>query len=372
MPSNQSLEAEMDQVMQSLGKFGTGLTSFWGDLRKQVGLAFAPSLLSSKLIPLLSIQGSTAYAASLKRAEAARKDLAPYMDQAKPYMDSAKAELAKTREEMAKLGKELNKSPEQLQAERGSDAALETTPTPSFYGEVLQPGDAISNTQVGPSAPMLEVNLPNPSAFFDKLQSQIASNPNLASLQANLKENFSRVGPMASTGGKMAEAYLHKGEEYIKHAGKDLETFLNQAVRIVPGEESSSGTSPPSSSSAGPATDTKGKSNSSAQMIQLAGRKEQLLHRLATNQAIFLIDPTEPLDPSSTTVTSTSGSASEATKETFDAFMHDVQGQGGFDSPQWQERIQATLADPKMAPLKSTMDSLGKVSRSKIIGTFAK
>lgn len=274
------------------------------------------------------------------------------MDQAKPYMDSAKAEYLKTREELAKLGEELNKpvDPPQDALKGDADRSANDTPTPSFYGEVMTPGDS-SSSNVGPSPPTVNLDF-NPSAFFGKISNQISNNPNLASLQSNLNKNLSKIAPMASSGSKMAEAYLHKGEEYIKHAGADLERYLGQAVRIVPAEGA-----PASPALDGHEPSHKGKSSSTAQMLQLAGRKEQLLHRLATNQTIFLLDPAQPLETSSGS--SAPGQTHEDTKETFHAFLHDVDTHGGFDGAFWKERIQNTLQDPKNAPLKTTMDSIG-------------
>lgn len=303
------------------------------------------------------------------RAEAAKKDLAPYMDQAKPYMDSAKAEYLKTREELAKIGEQLNQPQTNSTTATttnanpdGDDnstdaarAAADVTPTPSFYGEVMTPADLGS----GPSPPVVNVDF-NPSAFFNKISSQISNNLNLASLQSNLNKNLSRVAPIASSSSKMAEAYLHKGEEYIKHAGSDLEKFLNQAVRIVPGEAAAA-TAITESGSPAHQQQHKGKTNSNSELLQLAGRKEQLLHRLATNHTIFLLDPAQPLDSSS--ASTLSGQTHEDTKETFHAFLHDVETHGGFSGAFWTERIHATLADPKNGPLKTTRDALGESTR---------
>lgn len=119
-------------------------------------------------------------------------------------------------------------------------------------------GKGVDPSERGADLPTVaEETSPNPgaaaAAFFTKLQSSVASNPNLSSLstqlstlQHQLSDNLSHLptslqsnlttlqSNIAHLDSKSAEQYLHKGEHWLSDLSSEVQRLAKEAVRVVP------------------------------------------------------------------------------------------------------------------------------------------
>ena len=257
-----------------------------------------------------------------------------------------------------------------------------------LYGEVFTSPDATPRAATSPSGNGTSIDdlLPQANAFFSRVSSQIQTNPNLANFQKNLSALPTQVSttltqakgkiPPTSVlnaqleqGNKLAEEYRRKGEAYFNKAGKELGTFMNQAVRIVPPSEAS--TSSSTGISAASAAKERKEEKLRQAVASAAGRKDGLLQRLQANaHAILLVDPAVPAAaPTDASEASPQPASIPDAREQYAAFLQTIEDAGGFESQGWQVRIETALKEAAdltpagaTSSLQTAYDGLGERS----------
>lgn len=224
------------------------------------------------------------------------------------------------------------------------------------------------SSEAGSTAPAMSAG-----AFFSKLQHQLSSNPKFKdfqhtfqNVQHDLKNkvvDFNKIDIHEAR--EQYEKAMNQGEKYWKVASKELTELFGEAVRIVPpeGYASEAGGHGQATGAAGKAADKRRKDAA----VAAAGRKETLLHRLRSEPAILLVDPTESTVAGQAEASDAANDEKKdkdsqtETAEAFKAFLHGVQEDGGMDGETWKARAKAELEDEEGgAVLKQTYDSIGE------------
>lgn len=205
-------------------------------------------------------------------------------------------------------------------------------------------GKGVDPSERGAVPAVADESSPNPgaaaAAFFTKLQSQVAANPNLqglstqfnqlqhqitenlnslpASLQTNLNQLQSQMPNLAHLDAKQAEQYLHKGESWLAEFGTEVQRFAKEAVRVVP---------------PGEAEMSNERSRKREERLRKAeqvaiGRRDQLVMKLREDRAGLLVDPAQPVE----------GQGAER-REAYAKFLQSVEDGGGFEGEDWLSRI---------------------------------
>ena len=238
-------------------------------------------------------------------------------------------------------------------------AAETTSPTGSTKTLVPEAGEAGSSNTPAMSA----------GAFFSKLQHQLSENPKFKdfqhtfqTVQHDLKNkvvDFNKIDMHEAR--EQYEKAMNQGEKYWKVASKELTDLFEEAVRIVPpeGYTAEAGSQSQATGAAGKAADKRRKDAA----VAAAGRKEMLLHRLRSEPAILLVDPTETsaaADGADATAEEKKEGQSEV-KEAFASFLQSLQTEGGLDVETWKAKVASELEDEEGgAVLKQTYDSVGE------------
>ncbi|ORY39204.1 hypothetical protein BCR35DRAFT_311491 [Leucosporidium creatinivorum] len=326
-PKSPTLENELTTVMAGLG-------SFWGKVRKQ---------------------SVTAYQSAEKQMETARKDLTPLVSKARANLDSlsetTKAEFARLSEAGASGGGVVigadgmpiiidDPAPAKVDKGKGVD--------PSERGEG---GDAPATAQDGG-----EDATANPgaaaAAFFAKLQSQVASNPNvkglsknLQTLQTSVQSNLSHLPASLQTNltqlqtqfahidladtSKHAEDYLHKGEHWLAEFSNEVQRLALDAVKVVPPSEAAM-------------SDERSKKREErlrkAEQVAV-GRRDLLILNLRGDKEGLLVDPAQPPAAATTVGEAVEGAAADL-REAFSRFLQAVEDRGGFEGEEWIKQVE--------------------------------
>ena len=217
----------------------------------------------------------------------------------------------------------------------------------------------------------------NAAAFFSRLQSQLSTNPNFQSfqhqfnsIQADLKTkvgsqiDFNRID--LADAQKRYESAMNQGEKYFKVASKELSDLFGEAVRIVSPEEEVK-----RNAGMGKMADKRRKDAE----VAAAGRTESLLHRVRSDSAILLVDPSQsPASASpqassdgahqiTATGTESNSSHHTDTRESFAKFLSGIEENGGIDGEVWKGKIEATLSDTASGQvLRQTFESIGEAT----------
>ena len=215
-----------------------------------------------------------------------------------------------------------------------------------------------------------DVSSPNPgaaaAAFFTKLQSQVAANPNLqglstqfnqlqhqlsenlhslpASLQTNLNQLQSQLpASLTHLDAKQAEQYLQKGESWLAEFGTEVQRLAKEAVRVVPpGEEAMSDER------------ARKKEERLRKAEQVAiGRRDQLVLKLRADKAGLLVDPAQPVD-----------GAGIDRREAYAKFLQATEDAGGFEGEEWLAKA-AKEIEQGGEQFKKTIEELVPATLSK-------
>lgn len=348
-----TIEQEIEQMGTLVSGMGKNLGSYWSSFRRQSEAA---------------LKQSQALASS------AAKDLTPYLDKAKAELDKlneqAKASAAAGQAaSISELGVNPDNPSVVLKAPRedkgkGVDREGGEDPTsPAGSTRTLVPDSSSEE-----SKPIM-----NATAFFSKLQTQLSSNPNFQNFQHTFQnmqhelkhkvDDFSKIDIHEAK--EKYEKAMNSGEKYWKVASKELTDLFGEVVQIVPPEGYRAHDQEQTSGPAGKAADKRKKDAA----VAAAGRKEMLLHRIRSEPAILLVDPSEP--PAARTSSSSDLSGEEKkeihtdTSEAFASFLASVQNAGGFASDDWKGKISCELDDEDGGiALKQTYESIvpGKIT----------
>ncbi|KAK9898030.1 hypothetical protein P389DRAFT_64824 [Cystobasidium minutum MCA 4210] len=343
-----TIEQEIEQMGTLVSGMGKNLGSYWSSFRRQ---------------------SETVLKQSQALASNAAKDLTPYLDKAKAELaqlnEQAKASAAAGQAaSISELGVNADNPSVVLSAPRedkgkGVDregmAAETSSPTGSTKTLVPESSEG-SSTIPAMSA----------GAFFSKLQHQLSSNPKFKdfqhtfqNVQHDLKNkvvDFNKIDIHEAR--EQYEKAMNQGEKYWKVASKELSDLFGEAVRIVPPEGYATGGQNQPTGAAGKAADKRRKDAA----VAAAGRKEMLLHRLRSEPAILLVDPSETPTGQAEGADNSTEDKKEAqsdVKQAFATFLQSVQGQGGFEAETWKAKVLAELGDEEGGSvLKQTYDSV--------------
>lgn len=287
--------------------------------------------------------------------ETARKDLTPLVSKARANLDSlsetTKAEFARLSEAGTSGGGVVigadgmpiiidEPAPAKVDKGKGVD--------PSERGEG---GDASTTAQD-------DDNAVNPgaaaAAFFAKLQSQVASNPNvkglsknLATLQTSVQSNLSHLPASLQTNltqlqtqfahidladtSKHAEEYLHKGEHWLADFSNEVQRLALDAVKVVPPSEAAM-------------SDERSKKREErlrkAEQVAV-GRRDLLIFSLRGDKEGLLVDPAQP--PVAPAVGEKSQGAATDLREAFSRFLQSVEDRGGFEGEEWAKQVEEEI-----------------------------
>lgn len=178
---------------------------------------------------------------------------------------------------------------------------------------------------------------------------QATGNIDLAQLRSTLSTEFQRVQGVTRA---QAEEYMHKSEVLLKDVYKEASDVLKDAVKVIPPEESASGSGliwdgtdmwmiP---SAASDARTPVGKGKQSVQKA-VATRAESLLKLLKHDPEILRHDP----------------EADAGVRELYTRWItNEVESKdGGIDGDVWSAKKQAVLEEPQDGPaLQKTLDTL--------------
>jgi hypothetical protein len=243
---------------------------------------------------------------------------------------------------------------------KGREIQPETTPQQQSLFSRLQ-------ASLPANAP---TSLPSLASFQSTLSSHVSSNPSLnldiPALRQTLTSNFQKLQSDLhfSDAEKLAEEYLKKSEGLFREAG----TFLQDAVKIIPPDESQGGVSWDGSDVwTLPARSNKlGSSNivfdqSDAQVAARTGlsassvraqRKDALLKQLRSDRSLLMVDPAGE-------------DAEEDVREAWKKWLEtDVEGKGGIEGDEWTAKVWEELGPggEGVEELKAMRDELGERS----------
>ncbi|GAA5894092.1 hypothetical protein JCM5296_001009 [Sporobolomyces johnsonii] len=298
------LDKEVQNVMAGLG-------SFWGKVRKQ---------------------GTAALATAEKQLESTRKDLTPLVSKARANLDSFSES---TKAELQRLS--------EASAQPNSGVMIGADGVPVILDQVEplreDKGKGVDRSGSVASDDASQNPAAAASAFFSKVQSQLASNTNvqdlgknLSSLSSNLTTNLSSLQNQLAhldlgESSKVAEDYLHKGETWFAEFSHEVGRLAKDAVKVVPPTEAGK-----------PA-----KSLTKAEQVAL-GRREMLLYKLRTDPSVFLVDPAQPPPSSSSASADAASTPQPDTRESFSRFLQSIEDRGGFEGPTFTAQIEAERA----------------------------
>lgn len=277
--------------------------------------------------PLARAQSVTAYHTAEKQMETARKDLTPLVSKARANLDSlsesTKAEFARLAEVSAAAGGGV-----------GAGVVIGADGMPVIIDEPVQQrdtkGKGVDPGERGEEAESDDVN-PGAAAaaFFAKLQSQVAANPNVQGLSKNLATLQHSVTTNLTTLPTSLQANLttlqtrfdhldlsdtvQQGEHWFADFSNEVQRLALDAVKVVPPEVE-----------AGMRDERSRKREERLRKAEqvAVGRRDALVLRLRQDRQGFLVDPEEG-----------EGRAS------FVAFLEGVKEQGGFEGESWLRRV---------------------------------
>ncbi|KIK97134.1 hypothetical protein PAXRUDRAFT_825264 [Paxillus rubicundulus Ve08.2h10] len=338
----QSLDEEVTQVIGQLGRF-------WGGFRKQSEAALATARrdfgqvvtqAQRELGKLANADASLAAGSSTTEGETS-----PASDH-EDESDAGKSAETPTTET------ERSESAEHGASTDTSTPALATSTTQSLFSRLQSslPPNVVSAVQA-----QLPDSLKNPQ------------NIDLSHLRTTLSSEFQRVQGVTRA---QAEEYVHKSEAMLREAMKEAGEVLREAVKVIPPEADSAGTSgfvwdgsnvwmlpglaadADGGRSSGSSSKGKGKESdsgpSSRRQLEdsrraVATRAESLLKQLRSNAEIIKLDP-----------------AIDTSNEAYLAWAEASEASGeGFGTQVWSERVAEALSDPlDGTALQSTLDTL--------------
>ncbi|KAM0792642.1 hypothetical protein ACM66B_002424 [Microbotryomycetes sp. NB124-2] len=356
-PASSVIEQELSSVLSGLG-------SFWGKVRKQ---------------------SANVYQQAEKQMETARKDLTPLMEKAKANLDSIGEQ---TRQEFARLSEQstttgvvigpdgfpilLDESPARTPPPPPPPTSATRAPAPEGKGKGVDPGERDGGETVEPAeredtrtpasdaakaaADQAAKASASAAAFFSRLQTQVASNPNvkglsknlstlqhqvqhnLSSLPTNLQTNLAQLQEQfahidLSESSKTAEAYLTKGEHWLQEFSSEVGRLALETVKVVPPNEADM---------AGERTKRREERLRKAEEVAI-GRRDLLVARLRSDPDALLVDPAAEQDGAADT--------------RFAQFLRSVEDEGGIASEVWRERITNEL-DQGGDKIKATYETL--------------
>ncbi|KAM0750109.1 hypothetical protein T439DRAFT_326076 [Meredithblackwellia eburnea MCA 4105] len=378
-----TLDEELASVVSSIG-------SFWGKVRKQSVAAYANA---EKQID--------------QYATTAKADLTPFVSKARANLDTlseqTKAEFQRISDNVATAASQVSaggdgaatgtsimigadgtpvivdtpiaapvvdkgKGVDRAEHTGTGDAAVAGTPSTTATGEPLSP----------PTSPLLIHSKPAiaATAFFTKMQSQLASNAQVAQMSKNLQTSLTNVqtnlshlpqsiqqiqSQLPTLDQKTAEGYLSKGEHWFAEFSGEVSRLAKDAVRVVPPT----------------GVDEKNKKREErlrkAEQVAV-GRTDTLIQKLRADSALLSIDPAKPAAVPSAEAGSTeekknkkdavvgeSGETPVDTREAFSKFLQTVEDNGGFEGATWAARVAHELEADEAASgavLKRTRDGL--------------
>lgn len=294
--------------------------------------------------------------------ETARKDLTPLVSKARADLsslaESSKAEFQRLSEAGSASGGVFigadgmpiildEPAPAKVDKGKGVDrsgaAEDESTSAAPAAKETEEGATPVADT-VNPGAAA--------AAFFAKVQTQLASNPNVkglsknlatlqssvqhlpASLQTNLTQlqtQFAHIDLNESQ--KAAEGYLHKGENWLAEFSTEVQRLALETVKVVP---------PGEDTEAGRALKRREERLRKAEQVAV-GRRDALVHRLRTDPETLKVDPAQPIAP-------VVGGGSDGkedkpvdTREAFSVFLQTVEDKGGFEGEEWAQQVKEEL-----------------------------
>ncbi|KDE03455.1 hypothetical protein MVLG_06066 [Microbotryum lychnidis-dioicae p1A1 Lamole] len=365
-----TLEQEITNVMAGFG-------SFWGKVRKQSVHALAQAE---------------------KQIETARKDLTPLVSKARANLDhlgeTTRAELNRLTEEasasVAASGQgtagsrgaaivigtdgmpimldQIPEVPAQNEVKRdvkgkGVDRGEETETT-SDGNQAQAASSEGSGDATSAAVPSADAIAASATAFFSKMQTQLASSPNLqglsknlttlqesvatnlsslpTSLQTNIQQlhtQFAHQIDLADTQ-KTAGDYLHKGESWLSGLGNEVSRFAKEAIQIVP---------PSGSDEAAMSSDRQRKRDERMRRAErvAGGRRETHLMSLRTDPSFLLEDPAQaPLPGAEDADLSKSLSAADPDpRQAYARFLQSIEDQGGFEADEYNARIRNEIEE---------------------------
>lgn len=317
-------------------RWRSGLECLW--------LTLSPQTQLSSLTTSLFVQSVAAYQTAEHQIDTARKDLQPLVSKARANLDQ--------------LG-ETTKAELQRLSEAGSSASTGVVIGADGTPVILDEPRVDKGKGVDRSGDDDGVEGPNPgaaaAAFFSKIQTQLAANPNvqglsknLATLQSSVQTNLSHLPASLQTNiaqlqtqfahidiaehQKVAEGYLHKGEHWLADFSTEVAKLAKDAVKVLP---------PTESELSSERTKKREERLKKAEQVAL-GRKDILVQRLRSDSAILLVDPAQPPLPPSSSADAPSADAPPApadTREAFSKFLQGVEDAGGFEGESWTARV---------------------------------
>lgn len=318
---------------------------------------------------MLYTQSENALKQSQQLASNAAKDLTPYLDKAKAELDKlneqAKASAAAGQAAaISDLGVNIDNPSVVLNAPRedkgkGVDRTGGDPVSPSGSTTTLRPEHADDGNHPAMTA----------TAFFSKLQGQLANNPNFQNFQHSFQNvqhdlknkmvDFNKIDMHEAK--ETYEKAMNSSEKYWKVASKELSDLFGEAVRIVPPEGYKPEDQGQRFGAAGKAADKRRKEAA----VAAAGRKEMLLHRIRSDPAVLLVDPSEaPVAISTGAGDNTTEEKKEVhvdTREAFTKFLASIDTDGGLKSDTWADKIRLELEDEDSGlALRQTQETTGE------------
>lgn len=276
--------------------------------------------------------------------DSARKELTPLMEKARANLDTFGET---TKAELMRLSEAGNST---------SGVMIGADGTPIIMDDYVKVDKGKGVDRSGEGGEGEEGSDVNPAAaaaaFFAKVQTQLAANTNvqelskgLSSLQSSVSTNLSHLPTSLQTNltqlqsqfshldsQKVAEDYLHKGENWLSEFSNEVSRLAKDAVKVFPPSERSN-----------PKRDERLRQ---AEQVSV-GRRAMLLQRLRSDSSILLVDPARPLQlgdaplpTSDPTVPTTSPSD---TREAFSIFLQTIEDAGGFEGEHWTAQIAKEL-----------------------------
>lgn len=303
-------------------------------------------------------QSVEVYHTAEKQMETARKDLTPLVSKARANLDSISES---TRAELARLSEPtpagsntgviigadgvpiIIDEPAPVEHQYAATATDDSDPTAPRTDKGKGVDRGASDSQDGATDSVADSAAhagATAAAFFAKLQSQVASNPNVKglsknlatlqhqvqnnlstlpnSLQANLnqlQDQFAHIDLSRAT----AEDYLHKGEHWISDFSAEVQRLATDAVKVVPASEVEF------SSERSRKRDERARK---AEQVAV-GRRDLLVIKLRSDVEALKVDPAQP---------PVSGGADM--REAFARFLQRVEDEdGGLEGESWRAKV---------------------------------